>query len=202
MQFPQEAALPVVAMQRRASRRPECAAALLRANCSGRRRRVSPSRSPWAGAPRAARCAALHAERPPASRRRSASHSPSPTGRTVRHMVLDQLLRVEDAGAYAALASGAPGEDSSSSARERRDVTRLVSEVLRSKRRLDYIVDTIQDSYVRTKGGPRRKRAWSSEVRQILRLGTYELLELKKPNYVVDSFVSLAKDRREASWRG
>ncbi|QDZ21907.1 S-adenosyl-L-methionine-dependent methyltransferase [Chloropicon primus] len=121
---------------------------------------------------------------------------------TVRSLVLAQLLRVEDKGAYAALATGAPSSESrptdTLSAQDRRDVTRLVSEILRWKRKLDHIIDGLNGDYHRrgaSKDGRRGKlpKPFDSRVRQILRMGAYELYFAQKPAYVVNEYVNLAK---------
>ena len=121
---------------------------------------------------------------------------------SARETVLENLIRVEDEGAYAAFVSGAPQqhtEDNAASASRRREITRLTSDIIRWKRKLDHIVDTLNLEYHKSKESPTNKRAarkpkaFSSRVRQILRMGTYELYFLKKPGYVVNEYVKLAK---------
>lgn len=167
-----------------------------------------PSRPSFASAhARSTKTRALQAEKPSPPARPSAPRRRRPPT-SVRSLVLEQLLRVEEKGAFAALASGDPGAEGAAmplSAQDRRDVTRLTSDILRWKRKLDHIVDTVNGDYHRgggaSKGARSRPKPFQPSVRQLLRMGTFELYFSRKPSYVVNEYVQLAKltDARKAA---
>ena len=115
----------------------------------------------------------------------------------VRVQTLKYLLRVEEKGSFLNLATGVPqggGRDSQGqglSAQDMRNVTRLASDIIRWKRKLDFIIDTLDEEYNKTKG--RKARKLDSHVRNILRMGAYDLYFLNKPAYIVNEYVNLAK---------
>ena len=95
------------------------------------------------------------------------------------------------------------GDRDEVSSRDKRDVTRLLSDVLRWKRRLDFIIDELQGQHLQAasskgKGGKKKVKPFDSIVRQILRMGAYELYFLRKPAYVVSEYVDLAKTSKDA----
>jgi transcription termination factor NusB len=133
---------------------------------------------------------------------------------TARAAALEQLIRIEQEGAFAGLVGGSPsiknasnlstgkaagsvaafkgGEDAepaltraAMSPRDRRLVTELVSGVTRWRRRLDYVLTHLPR--------PTRIDTMDPPLRALLRMGAYELLELKAPAHTVNEHVELAK---------
>lgn len=94
---------------------------------------------------------------------------------------VDRLERIEDEKAYTALL----GSRRRLSERDERFVTEMVAGVTRWRRWLDFLIDEFYNS-------PSANLA--PEVRQILRLGVYELLFLRTPAYAaINEAVELAK---------
>ena len=125
---------------------------------------------------------------------------PSPSARSV---ALEQLLRVDEEGAFAGLVSGSPGEQNldvldkpdianqsissgdSLDSRERRQVTEIVSGVLRWQRRLHWMLTHLKK--------PTKLDTMDSPLRILLYMGAYELLELNMASHAVNEYVNLAK---------
>ncbi|EIE25940.1 S-adenosyl-L-methionine-dependent methyltransferase [Coccomyxa subellipsoidea C-169] len=103
-------------------------------------------------------------------------------------------MRIDEEGAFVGLVGGSPtrtqphARKNSPSApldsRDARFVTELVFGVTRWRRRLDWLI-----SQLRPTGG-----ALDPQLLQILRLGIFELLELRKPDWAINSHVDLAKE--------
>jgi len=125
---------------------------------------------------------------------------PSPSARSV---ALEQLLRVDEEGAFAGLVSGSPdgqkvdvldkpdvvnqsiSSSNSLDSRERRQVTEIVSGVLRWQRRLHWILTHLKK--------PTKMDTMDSPLRILLYMGAYELLELNMASHAVNEYVNLAK---------
>jgi 16S rRNA (cytosine967-C5)-methyltransferase len=119
---------------------------------------------------------------------------------TARSAALEQLLRIEEDGAFAGLVGGAPpgadGADPDDPAaaraaaaklddRDRRRVTEIVSGVTRWRRRLDWVLS----QWLRAG----QLEAMDAPLRQLLRMGAYELLELGLAPHAINEHVELAK---------
>jgi len=101
----------------------------------------------------------------------------------VRRSALRQLLRIENQSAYVGL--GLDGVGAGENARDVRQTTEYVSGVTRWRRRLDFI---LQHFY----RGELEKM--EPELRQILRIGLYDIIFLRTPPYAaVNDAVNLAK---------
>lgn len=100
---------------------------------------------------------------------------------TARAAVVEQLLRIEEGGAFVGLLS----VDDELDTRDRRFMTEIVAGVTRQRRWLDFVID----AYSR-----RPVKKMEAALRQILRVGTYEILETATPEYAaVNESVELAK---------
>ncbi|CAL5218678.1 g386 [Coccomyxa viridis] len=110
-----------------------------------------------------------------------------------RTAAIQQLIRIEEDGAYVGLVGGSPrprkAETEKISAlpveldsRDARFVTELVSGVTRWKGRLDWVIRQL-----RPQGGI------DFVLLQILRLGVYELVELGLPDHVINDHVDMAR---------
>ncbi|KAI8109342.1 hypothetical protein M9434_000626 [Picochlorum sp. BPE23] len=124
---------------------------------------------------------------------------------SVRSVALEQLLRVDEEGAYAGLVSGSPevqgqqrvdvlDEETSPSQkvglrsldqRERRQVTEIVSGVIRWQRCLHWILKNLPK--------PTKLESMDSPLRILLYMGTYELLELNMASHAINDYVNIAK---------
>eukprot|EP00889_Picochlorum_renovo_P007358 jgi/Picre1/34388/NNA_001858.t1 len=124
---------------------------------------------------------------------------------SVRSVALEQLLRVDEEGAYAGLVSGSPevqgqqrvdvlDEETSPSQkvglrsldqRERRQVTEIVSGVIRWQRRLHWILKNLPK--------PTKLESMDSPLRILLYMGTYELLELNMASHAINDYINIAK---------
>ncbi|KAK9809111.1 hypothetical protein WJX72_009483 [[Myrmecia] bisecta] len=102
--------------------------------------------------------------RQPGAKKRRAKVKSVPTA---RRAAVEQLLRVEEGFQWDA-----------------RLVTELVSGCVRWQRRLDFVIESLTGAPVTRLDPP---------LRQLLRLATYELLELGVPHHVISEHVSLAK---------
>ena len=101
-------------------------------------------------------------------------------GTDARAVTLTALRRIDE-GAYANLVVPAVLEQTHLDPRDRHFVTELAYGVTRMRRALDFVVD----GYLHHMPAP--------EVRRVLRLGAYQLLEMRVPAHAaVDSSVSLA----------
>lgn len=126
---------------------------------------------------------------------------PNPSARSV---ALEQLIRVDEDGAYAGLVSGSPEgrlseknrvdildqPDSSIvrdvlDPRERRQVTEIVSGVIRWQRRLHWMLENLPK--------PTKLDRMDTPLRILLYMGTYELLELNMAAHAINEYVNLAK---------
>ena len=126
---------------------------------------------------------------------------PSPSARSV---ALEQLIRVDEEGAYAGLVSGSPEglvseknkvdvldqPDSSIvrdvlDPRERRQVTEIVSGVIRWQRRLHWMLENLPK--------PTKLDRMDTPLRILLYMGTYELLEMNMAAHAINEYVNLAK---------
>ena len=114
--------------------------------------------------------------------KQSAVHEPNP-----RRLALEILLRVEATDAYANLLLDARLRRASLSRPDRALVTELVYGVLRWRGKLDWILELLLD---------RPLARLDPEVRQLLRLGVYQLACLTRiPHFAaVDETVSLARE--------
>lgn len=141
----------------------------------------------------------------------------SPTSRSV---ALEQLLRIEEEGAFAGLVGGTAlktldldadengdGSMTTSSSsninnkagqgstaeyqirqlndRDRRHVTEIVAGVTRWRRRLDYTLTHLPK--------PTNLDTMDPPLRVLLRMGCYELLQLRLPDHAINDYVELAK---------
>ncbi|KAL3149923.1 hypothetical protein ABBQ38_013287 [Trebouxia sp. C0009 RCD-2024] len=102
-----------------------------------------------------------------------------------RAVIVQQLLRIETEGAYAALVAGSPSADAQEDAsRDSRQITYSVSNILRWQRRLDFTIAHLT-------GKPCTKL--EHRVHAILRLAVHELLFQELPAHAVSEHVNLAK---------
>src|SRR5690606_11849496 len=100
-----------------------------------------------------------------------------------REIALDRLLQIEEGGAYAGLAGGSETDD----AREVRQASEYVAGVTRQRRWLDFLLA----HYYRGDLG-----AMEPALRQVLRIGLYDVLFLHTPPHAaVHEAVELAKRR-------
>ena len=112
-----------------------------------------------------------------------ASSTPSVAPSSARHVAVLHLDRIEAAGAYVGLVES--DADLDLDAREERQVREYVAGVTRWRRWLDFLINT----YYR--GAPEKLEA---RLRQVLRLGLYELLFLRTPPHAaIHEAVELAK---------
>lgn len=106
---------------------------------------------------------------------------PDPT--PAREIALDRLLQIEEAGAYAGLAGGGETDD----LRELRQASEYVAGVTRQRRWLDFLLA----HYYHGDLG-----AMEAPLRQVLRIGLYDVLFLHTPPHAaVHEAVELAKRR-------
>ena len=106
---------------------------------------------------------------------------PSPA----RTAALDQLDRVESRGAF--VGNFTSDETQRLDARDRRQTTEYVAGVTRWRRRLDFLLGEFYNGDLAKMEAP---------LRQILRLGLYEVLHMQTPPHAaVDEAVELAKQR-------
>jgi 16S rRNA (cytosine967-C5)-methyltransferase len=102
---------------------------------------------------------------------------------SARAYALRQLLRIEEEGAFRGLAGGEA--DAVVDAREERQATEYVSGVTRWRRRLDFVLGHFYRGEL---------DKMESKLRQILRLGLYDILYLETPPHAaVHEAVELAK---------
>jgi len=123
---------------------------------------------------------------------------------TSRSVALQQLLRIEEEGAFSGLVGGSPtaGADTDESTdstvaattgagrkaldeRNRRQATDLVSSVTRWRRRLAWILSNLPK--------PTNLDKMDAPLRLLLLMGSYEVLELGLAPYAVNEYVNLAK---------
>lgn len=126
---------------------------------------------------------------------------------TSRSVALQQLLRIEEEGAFAGLVGGSPaavptddavGDDPDADAgpttaggraaldgRSRRQATDMVSSVTRWRKRLEWILTNLPK--------PTHLDRMDPPLRLILLLGAYEILELNIPGHAINEHVDLAK---------
>jgi len=123
---------------------------------------------------------------------------------TSRSVALQQLLRIEEEGAFSGLVGGSPtagadtdeNTDSTVAAttgagrkaldeRNRRQATDLVSSVTRWRRRLAWILNNLPK--------PTNLDKMDAPLRLLLLMGSYEVLELGLAPYAVNEYVILAK---------
>ncbi|KAK9812394.1 hypothetical protein WJX73_007491 [Symbiochloris irregularis] len=115
---------------------------------------------------------------------------------TARSIALQQLVRIEQEGAFSNLLSeDSQDTDSSRGVRDptagllmAKKATALVAGVTRWRLYLDWLMEMIAT------GPTKRTRP---HVRQVLRLGAYELVILKEPPYVANEYINLLKDIRK-----
>lgn len=129
---------------------------------------------------------------------------PNPSARSV---ALEQLIRVDEGGAYAGLVSGSPDTRTESTTvdvldqpdasiavrrstevldpQERRQVTEIVSGVIRWQRRLHWMLEHLPK--------PTKLDTMDTPLRILLYMGTYELLELNMASHAINEYVNLAK---------
>jgi len=106
-----------------------------------------------------------------------------PTDPNARAIALDRLLQIETEGTYVGHFSGEETED----AREQRQASEYVAGVTRQRRWLDFLLAHYYDGDL---------AAMESALRQILRLGLYDVLFLRTPPHAaVHEAVELAKRR-------
>ncbi len=107
----------------------------------------------------------------------------SSSASAVRREVLQRLLRIEEQGAYVGIGAAGTGEDWG--ARDERQSMEYVAGVTRWRRRLDFILDHFYR-------GDLEKMEFA--LRQILRIGLYDIIFLETPSYAaVSEAVNLAK---------
>jgi 16S rRNA (cytosine967-C5)-methyltransferase len=95
--------------------------------------------------------------------------------------IVQQLMRIETDGAY----MGFSRQEEGATARDKRQIMDEVAGITRSKRWLDFLIQSFYKGKV---------NSLEPKMRQILRLGVYELTESDKPDYaVVHECVELAK---------
>ncbi len=125
---------------------------------------------------------------------------------TSRSVALQQLLRIEEEGAFSGLVGGSPGADTDESTdttgpsagiattgdgrkaldeRNRRQATDLVSSVTRWRRRLAWVLNNLPK--------PTNLDKMDAPLRLLLLMGSYEVLELGLAPYAVNEYVNLAK---------
>ena len=124
---------------------------------------------------------------------------------TARSVALQQLLRIEEEGAYSGLVGGSPNPTADTDAdsggttvtpttgsgrnaldeRSRRQATDLVSSVTRWKRRLAWTLSHLPK--------PTNLDKMDAPLRLLLLMGTYEILDLELAPYAVNEYVNLAK---------
>ncbi|KAL4519360.1 hypothetical protein Ndes2526A_g00448 [Nannochloris sp. 'desiccata'] len=123
---------------------------------------------------------------------------------TSRSVALQQLLRIEEEGAFSGLVGGSPtaGADTDENTestvaattgsgrkaldeRNRRQATDLVSSVTRWRRRLAWVLNNLPK--------PTNLDKMDAPLRLLLLMGSYEVLELGLAPYAVNEYVNLAK---------
>lgn len=130
---------------------------------------------------------------------------------TSRSVALQQLLRIEEEGAFAGLVGGSPqapppaavptddiddaetedqgpttaGGRAALDGRSRRQATDMVSSVTRWRKRLEWILTNLPK--------PTNLDRMDPPLRLLLLLGAYEILELNLPGHAINEHVSLAK---------
>ncbi|MFN3597561.1 MAG: 16S rRNA (cytosine(967)-C(5))-methyltransferase RsmB [Rubricoccaceae bacterium] len=121
-----------------------------------------------------------------ARRRPETARETPPPPRSARALAVQRLLRVEEDGAFVArLGARASGPDSRRERNAQRGATDLVAGVTRLRRRLDHAIAHF---------ARREAAALDAPVRQVLRLGLFELfVRGVPPHAAVDEAVGLAR---------